>query len=429
MPSLIDRIRTLLRRSQPAAEPTTSLETQPQRATDLIERFQAERGRVDIVKKCREMYANDPRAKKMLRTLARDIVKGGFIVKTKDAEALKVADELKARLNLDQRLDDYARLTARDGDSFLEVGINERLEIVKITRKPTLEMHRASDRYDLFPDPERAYWYSDMPFWGEPPRDAVWFAQWQIIHARWEHDEGNRYGTPMMASGVSHYKKVTEGELDIAIRRKTRAGMKYVHKFPGDVSPQTIDEYREKNQDALDNPFAAVADFFGNVDIQAVQGDATLSEIADVEHHIATWFTAGETPMELIAYGENLNRDVLGEKKAEYAESLEQLREWATAEIVKPLLELQWLLQGIYPDNVDYSIEWRVRKEPSAADIRDVADAAMKLWVLGVSREVIASVIAKFLPEVDPDELLGDGENPADTSRLDAIAGALGGGL
>lgn len=427
MPTIIDRIRALLKPSR-TAEPTTSTDVQSHRVTDLIERFQAERGRTEIVKKCREMYANDPRAKKMLRTLARDVVKNGFVVKTDDAQALAVADELKRRLNLDQRLDDYARLTARDGDSFLEVSINASLEIVKVTRKPTLEMHRASDAFDGFPDPERAYWWSDLPFVGEPPRNAVWFAQWQIIHARWEHDEGNRYGTPMMASGVSHYKKVVEGELDIAVRRKTRAGMKYVHKFPADVAATTIDAYREANKDALDNPFAAVADFFGNVDIQAVQGDATLSEIADVKHHIATWFTAGETPMELIAYGEDLNRDVLGEKKAEYAETLEQLREWATAEIVKPLLELQWLLQGIYPANLDYSIEWRVRKEPSAADIRDVADAATKLLILGVSREVIAAVIAKFLPEVDPDELMGDAENPADAGRLDAIAGALGGG-
>lgn len=429
MPNLIDRIRALLKRSQPAQEPTTTTTPEPRRATDFIDRFKVETGRSEIVKKCREMYAADPRAKKMLRMLARDMVKGGFIVKTEDAQALAVADELKKRLDLDKRLDDYARLTARDGDSFLEVGINDRLEIVALTRKPTLGMHRASDAHDAFPNPERAFWYSDQPFMGEAPADALWFAQWQIVHARWEHDEGSRYGTPMMSAGVSAWKKVTEGELDIAIRRKTRAGMKYVHKFPADASGPTIAAYRENNKDALDNPFAAVADFFGNVDISAVQGDATLSEIADVKHHIATWFTAGEVPMELVAYGEDLNRDVLGEKHAEYNETLEQLREWLTTEIVKPLLELQWLLQGIYPPNLDYSIEWRVRKEPAAADILSIADAAIKLFALGVSREVIASTIAKFLPDVDPEDILGDAENPADAGRMDAIAGALGGGV
>jgi len=29
---------------------------------------------------------------------------------------------------------------------------------------------------------------------------ATWLADWQVIHARWDHDEGNRYGQPLFAS-------------------------------------------------------------------------------------------------------------------------------------------------------------------------------------------------------------------------------------
>jgi hypothetical protein len=426
MPSLLDRIRAIFRPSQQAEEPASVIESQPPRKpTDLISRFQAETERAAIVRKCREMYKKDPRAKKMLRILARDMVKGGFAVKTEDARALDVATALKKRLNLDQKMDDYVRLSARDGDSFLELAINDRLEIVSITRKPTLEIHRNSNKYDRFEDPERAYWWADTAWIAQdPPADAIWFADWQIVHARWEHDEGSRYGTPMMASGTGHYKKVEEGELDISVRRKTRAGMKYLHEIEG-ADEADLMEYKENNKDALDNPFAAVADFFTNKkgSITAIQGDARLGEIGDVQHMIATWFTAGEVPMELVAYGENLNRDVLKEKKTEYDETLEQLRNWVTAELVKPILERQWLLAGIYPPNLEYSIEWQSKMLITPEDVRAIAEAAMRLRILGIPDPVIWTILGRFLPGIDVEKLMQsmDGQG----TEVDRIAGTL----
>lgn len=426
MPSLIDRIRAIFRQTtQP--EQQTLVITAPAQPRQLseIERLQGETQRAEIVRKCREMYSSDPRAKKMLRMLARDMVKGGFVVKCEDEQAVEVANQLKGRLKLDQRLDDYVRLTARDGDSFLEVGINDRLEIVILTRKPTLEMRRNSNSFDQFPEPERAFWWSDKPWMGqEAPSNAIWFPRWQIVHARWEHDEGSRYGTPMLASGTGHFKKLTEGELDIAVRRKTRAGMKYVHKFPAGTNPMEIEAYKEMNQDTLDDPFAAVQDFFGTVDIEAVQGDMQLGDISDVKHQIATWFTAGEVPMELVAYGEDLNRDVLSVKMVEYEETLVQLREWVTSELVSPLLELQWLLAGIYPPSLDYSIEWRTKKEPSAGDVEAITRAAMQMQLLGWQPEVIAQVVSRYLPDVEPDDLVSEPEADG-AGRIAGIMGSI----
>jgi hypothetical protein len=411
MPSLIDRIRAIFRQTQP--EQQTLVVTAPAQPRQLseIERLQGETQRAEIVRKCREMYSSDPRAKKMLRMLARDMVKGGFVVKCDDEEAVEIANQLKDRLKLDQRLDDYVRLTARDGDTFLEVGINDSLEIVILTRKPTLEMRRNSNSFDQFTDPERAYWWSDIPWMGqEAPSNAIWFPQWQIVHARWEHDEGSRYGSPMLASGTGHYKKLSEGELDIAVRRKTRAGMKYVHKFPAGTGGMEIEAYKEMNQDTLDDPFAAVQDFFGTVEISAVQGDMQLGDISDVKHQIATWFTAGEVPMELVAYGEDLNRDVLSVKMAEYEETLVQLREWVTAELVAPILELQWMLAGIYPPSLEYSIQWRMKQEPTASDVEAITRAAMQMQLLGWQPEVVARIVSRFLPDVEPDELVSEPE-------------------
>ena len=88
-----------------------------------------------------------------------------------------------------------------------------------------------------------------------------------------------------MAASRQSWLYASEGERDMAIRRKTRAGMRYVHNLKG-ASEGQIEAYRERNQQALTDPNAAIADFFANADsatIDAIQGDAHLNDIADVE--------------------------------------------------------------------------------------------------------------------------------------------------
>jgi hypothetical protein len=422
--TLRDAINALFRRDKPP-QSTTAISGQRSAVSDqlagaggvsaLYERMKSEQDRVAIVKLCRQMYRTDPRVNKMLRTYARDLVRSGFFVKSDNQAAAQEAMKLQTRLNLNQKLEDAVRLSGRDGDSFYEVVVSEASEVVEFTRKPTLLVRRNSDLYDRFGDPLKAFWMSRETWFGtEPPSDAIWFAEWQMIHARWDHDEENRYGTPMMAPATGAFKRVTEGEVDIAVRRKVRAGMRLLHVVEG--SAADVEGYKEKNKIALENPFAAQIDLFTNKpgSITSLQGDAKLNEIDDIMHHIETMFTASDVPMPLIAYGSELNRDVLGEKRAEYEETLNQGREWATDEIIKPLLERQWLLKGIFPASVNYEVVWRTAKSLTPADIRDLADAGMRLKLLGVKDEIIQAIMAKYLPGVDIDILTGEG---IDTQR------------
>lgn len=430
---LIDKINAIFRGRGAGSEQTTSAELPrlSESFDDVVHKFTAETDRVRMVEACRLMYSQDPRARKMIRTLARDMIKGGFTIKCKDERAAEVAQALYKRLDLDKHLDDWVRLTARDGDSFLEVVINDRLEIVSVSRKPTLQMRRNSDVYDRFQDPRKAYWMGSQLHIGvEAPKDAVWFAEWQMIHSRWEHDEGARYGTPMLASGIGAWRKASEGELDVAVRRKTRASMRYLHVLEN-ASEAEIERYKEKNKAAL-SASAAMADFFSNRpgSISVIQGDARLSEIDDVRHHIQTWMASGEMPMELLVYGEELNRDVLNKKLEEYQETLEQLRVWVVSELIKPLLERQWLLAGILPEGLDYDITWKAQAAVTPREILDVADAAMRLRLLGFPEEMVWNVLARFLPGIDSEMISKAvqariGNEADDAGRIDAIMGGL----
>ena len=376
------------------------------------------------------MAVDDPRAKGSISTLARDATKGGFDLQIdgpRAREAQGIALALIERLSLFSRLDDWMRLTLRDGDSFLELGATERGEIVEITRKPTLEMVRSSDEFDRFADPMRAFYWTDQPWSNLPGPNAIWFAEWQIVHARWDRDEGSRYGAPVFSSARKSYKRMTQGELDIAIRRKTRAGQRWWH-IMKDGNQAAMDAYMVRNKPALDDPFAAVADFFsyGDLDIKNFEGDSRLDAIGDILHHADTFAIASPVPLELIGYGREINRDVLEQKKEQYDESLGSVRTWLADEIVRPLIERQWLLSGIWPDGLDWTIQWKSKKQPTPVGLAELSRGLGALKAAGlVTDELLLRLLAAYLPDVDVDAELAALEARQD--QYDAMAADLAG--
>lgn len=376
--------------------------------------FSAEQDRSSIVKLARRMAKDDPRADAALNAVARDVTRGGFKVQVPQqpsaARARQIANDLIDRLNLTQTTDDVVRETLRDGDGFYELAIDADGFIQSVTRKPTLEMRRLSDLQDRFSDPEKAFCWNDEVFMllGLPPRDAVFFAEYQIVHARWAHDAGERYGQPLFTSGRQSWLYASEGEKDMAVRRKIRAGMRYIHNLKG-ASEGQIAAYRERNKDALTNPDVATADFFANADsttIDAVQGDAHLSEIDDVEHMVATAFFNSPVPMELLGYGENLNRDVLQEKQDHYDDVLDGIAAWLDDQFLIPLLERQWMLQGIWPASLRYTIVRPSRTPITALLLQNAGTAAKGLQEAGIPDRIVYELLAQIVPGMDVDRIM-----------------------
>ena len=407
----IDRFQKMFKRQEQAAPAVTQMPA-PIRPSAVATMFQADADRRSTILDCRQMYKDDPRAKGVLKALSKDATRAGFelVVEGPRAEEAKAAAlEMLKRVQLAKRLDDWVRLTLRDGDSFLEVAAAANGLIMDVSRKPTLEVIRRSDEFDQFIDPTAAFAWADNVLLSvdvltnQLPAGATVFAEWQIVHARYDQDEDSRYGSPLFAAARKPYKRMTEGEFDIAIRRKTRAGMKYVHALK-DANETDIEAYRVRNQDVLDDPFAAVADFFSNKDttVTSLQGDAHLGEIEDVLHHIRTWWIASPVPMSLLGYGQDLNRDVLDEQQKQYKVACEELSRWASEQIIKPLIERQWLLLGIWPDALEWEIEWAAKDALTADGFVDAAKALAALRATGVfSDETLLRMFSRFVPDFD----------------------------
>lgn len=117
-------------------------------------------------------------------------------------------------------------------------------------------------------------------------------------------------------------------------------------------------------------------------------------------HHIRTWWLASPVAMSLLGYGQDLNRDVLDKQSEQYQMALMGLTAFPEVEIVKPLLERQWLLQGILPAGLTYQIKWRNKQLITAATVSQATDAALKLMALG-RPDLAAQVLALLLPGLD----------------------------
>lgn len=403
--AIIDSIRKLLRNNDVPMNTSREI-VPPVRPGELSVLFREAGGRHDLIKHCRRMYATDPRINGMIRMLARDVVKNGFQFTVSEGdraeEAQVIADALLQRLDIRRLLDNWIRMAARDGDVFLEPGISARREIVEVTRKPTLQMVRLSDEFDRFPDPARAFAWTDQSraAMGQVGADAVYFPQFLMIHARWGHDSESRYGSPEFGSAVGAWRKVIEGETDIAVTRKTRSGIKYVHNLIG-ASEADIEAYKVINEAALNAPLSSKVDFFINFEggIEVLAGDSNLGELRDIQHHIQTMSAASAVPMELVAYGAELNRDVLEEKKAQYDDSVADARAWAAHEILLPLIERQWLLAGIVPATLRYSIGWPTQRNMEPDALKLLAEAIAVMRKTGWTLDAIWAVVEHTMPD------------------------------
>lgn len=409
--ALLDQINAFMRRILPSSQTTTSdeTETKVRRRGFRVADLRQQNDRRSLIEDSRQMYNEDTRPEAIIRTLAADATKGGYTVVVEDGPtavaARRSVERLESNVDIKSRIDDWIRLTLRDGDSFLEMGVNRGKEVALVTRKPTPFMYRNSNKTDRFTEPERAFFYTEEPLlWGTPPPDSIFFAEWQMTHARWNHDEGQRYGRPLFASARTAWRRIQDGERNVAIRRKVRSGRRYQHRVEGDDA--AIDAYIDMNQDALDDPFAAVQDFFGNVDIKVIDGDDSVGDINDILHHIDTFAFGSPVPLALIGYGKSLNRDILEQKLEQYERALEGVTRWGVAQILAPMIELQWLLDGIYPRNLVYHINWATKKLASAETLLAVAKAGAAFRALGWPDEQVIPILAPLIPGLNAEALL-----------------------
>lgn len=351
------------------------------------------------IKQCQEMANSDSRIARMLYKLASDAVIGGFTLKVESAasetvekQAQEIIDTIIKRCEILRKLKGWIKSCLREGDLFLEVVVDDTTrEIVRLKKLATAITFSNMDAEGNFPDDKEAY-YQEHPWTREKIKT---FEAWQIVHIPWEYEDGKPYGEPIFGAARLAWERLSSGEKNIVIRRAIKSGKKQHHKVGTEEKPgswQEVEEYKRRNQDALENPLSPVQDFFSNglVDIDDIGGDAELGNLADIEHFEGLLAMAAGIPIALLSGGreEGVNRDVLEEQEEDFYRVVGDIND--TIEYgLRKVFNFALLLAGIHDESIKYTFNWGAKDRD---DIDAKIDRGIKLQALGYSQETIFNV-------------------------------------
>ncbi len=359
----------------------------------------------------REMDRADPRVKKIHGRMARTAIKGGLRITIKSSEKRVIrlwqAFERRLHLHRHEKLESDARGLVMEGNLPLQWVIGADGRVAAGIRMPSETIKPVVDATGRFKDPLRAYEQADI-FTG---KSIAAFALWQLTLVRLtpdNYDDLGSMGRPYLDATRAVWQKLTMTEEDLVIRRRTRAPLRMAHVLEG-ASEEDIDKYRaqvENDQNEI------TTDFYLNKkgSVSAVQGDASLDQIADVSYLLDTFFAGAPAPKGLFGYSDGLSRDILEDLKRDYYDEIDSLQD--TLSFAYYLgFRLELLLQGINPDDYDFDIVFAERRTDTP---NQRADLALKYQALGAPKEIVFDA-AGLDPAKVKDQLEAENNDPYPT--------------
>lgn len=347
------------------------------------EMFRIEWTRRSTLRMLYEMVREDPRMMRANRVFASTAVRRGFQVRLsstamstgKVAQAQNIIDDFNRRTGINTKLTPWARVLLRDGDLFLNPVLDvASQQIIRVKSLPALTMQRNEDITGNFPDLESAFQQID-PISLQPELEL---ALWQVNHVRWDHEEGERYGRSQYLSGLAKWRQINMMEQDLVIRRRTRAAPKRLHNVGTPERPggkTELDNYMETNK-LRGGPNEIVTDYFGNglISITDLSPDEQLGQIQDIVHQQEVYMMTTGVPLAVMGFGQNINRDVLEDQRAQFQQDAQELRallengDGGANSGIRALWDLELALHGMDPGLLDYNVIWYENDDETAND-------------------------------------------------------------
>lgn len=376
----------------------------------------------------RQMDRVDGRVKQIHSRVARDIVKGGLTLQmgTASPRLHRQWDRFQRALQLDRmdKLKSDSRGLLVEGNLPMQWVLDkETLNIVSAVRMPTETIAPNVGVGGRFIDVTDAYHQIDMVTGTVCAR----FALWQLLLVRFDpenFDDMGCMGRPYLDAGRSTWRKLTMTEEDLVIRRDQRAPLRFSHVLEG-ASEEDMKRYRN---DVEGRAGEIATDFYSNKrgGVTALQGDANLGQIEDIVHLLDTFFSGSPLPKGLAGYTEGLNRDILEDLTNQYYDEIDVLQD-TISYAYQQGFRLQLLLQGINPDNFDFTVKFAERRTESP---NQAADRALKWQSLGVPQPILheqlgldSSYVARRAEAAAPAPPTGNGDPTADDTSESTSTG------
>ena len=336
---------------------------------EYLEREQISQRRYQVLKDIAKMARMDPRISRMLYKLAADaayrhfhVVVESAVGKRKQTRALDIINRTRYLIQDEKKLRGWLEAMLRDGDLFLQLIIDGQAKEIERAKKLAAEMtYSRLDAEGNFPKDKAPYYQAHAYNHEQEIRS---FQAWEIVHVKWRGEDGQPYGRPVFESARLAYQRVDSGEKNITIRRQLRAGRRQLFNVGTPDNPGTweeVDQFKEKNKDALDNPQNPITDYYGDgqVSVDSIGGDDTISDTKDIEHFEGLLHIAGFTSQASMSGGREsaANFAVIDSQDEDYLRTLGHIDE-TVEEGFRQIFDTALLLKGENPDSIEYSFNW-----------------------------------------------------------------------
>ena len=369
---------------------------------ESLESSQISHRRRAVLSDVMRMAKSDVRVARILYKLGADATHKSYTVEIQECQskrlerrALEIIERTDHLCQIKEKMRGWTQALLRDGDLFLQLmidGIN--MEIVESKKLAAEITHSRLDAEGKFPKNKSPYFQSTIY---DPSMETRSFEEWEIVHIKWEDEDGQPYGKPLFESARLVQKRTESAEQDISMRRKLMAAMRYVFNIGTPDNPATweeVDKFKEENADSLDNPLNPVGHFYlnGLGEIDTLKGDENIGDTRDIEHHEGLIFQAGLTPNVLMSGGREKasNMNTVGHQKDDYHRTLINIDDTIEKQGLRIIYNRALLLQGINPDAVTYTLNWGAKDNDSIDD--KIIRGAM-LIEMGYSHQTAYSVI------------------------------------
>lgn len=369
---------------------------------DHLESQQISHRRRTILQDIMRMAKSDVRISRMLYKLGSDATHKTYSIEIQEAPSKRIERQAKQIIErtehlckIKRKLQGWTRSLLRDGDLFLQLMVDGvSMEIVEANKLAAEITHSRMNAEGKFPENKSPYFQSTIY---DPALETRTFEEWEIVHLKWNEEDGHPYGQPLFESARLSQKRTESGEQDVSMRRKLMAAMRYVFNIGTAENPATweeVEKFKEENADSLDNPLNPVGHFYlnGLGQIDTLKGDEQIGEMSDVEFHEGLLFMAGLTNSSLMSGGREAatNMNVVGHQNEDYHRSLVNIDDTLEHQGLRIIFDRSMILQGVNPESIVYTLNWSAKDNDTIDD--KILRGAM-LIEMGFSHQTAYSVI------------------------------------